>query len=475
MSSPRVLVAEDSDLVRTLIARRLREAGYEVLEARDGAEAAIAVLREHPDVVITDLDMPVMDGSQLLHLLKGDPATQAIPVVVLTAHDEAVARFWGLQAGADAYLLKEELGELLLAKVQELAARARASQQVRQLPQLRSAGEVLARVARLLDASLLHATLTGRLLEQGVAAGDLHGTCRACLVLLSQVVDAHLLGLAVAEGDIITAHLFLPSPLTLRSLDRCTSALLARLPVTAGATLDVVITGDEAGTREVDAEGLLFTELPMHGAAGVLALLPSRPESYQDTAAPLVHGAIRHLALVLDNARLSERLRELSTLDGLTRLLNRRAIVERLAEELDRASRYGQPLAVLMCDLDHFKAINDTHGHLAGDAVLRCAAAVLRAGLRASDALGRYGGEEFLAVLPQASREAAQQVAERLRSTLARTPCALPGGGSVKTTGSFGVAALEELGGPASLDAFLDLADRRVYEAKAAGRNCVRP
>jgi two-component system cell cycle response regulator len=473
--SRRVLVVDDSPLARTLLARTLAQAGWEVLQAANGAEGAMLALRESPTAVVTDLEMPVMDGSQLLHLLKADPATRHIPVIVLTSHDEAVARFWGLSSGADAYLTKDEVGSALLDTLGRLHDHSTSGEEVPARTELRTAEEVLAQVARHLDTSLMHATLTRALLERGMAASGLHEACRACLELLNQVVDAHLLAVAMAEADTVIAHLLLASPLSLRSTDRCTSALLAHLPITAGSVLDVVISGETTGGDEVDPNQLLFSPLPMRDVSACLALLPRRPDRHLEVARPLVAGALGHLALVLDNARLAQRLRELSTLDSLTKQLNRGTILHRLMEELERASRYGHSLAVILCDLDHFKAVNDTHGHLAGDAVLRGAASSLRATLRIGDALGRYGGEEFLAILPAASLEAARVAAERARRNLAQTPIPLPGGGALKITASFGVAALDELPPRPTPEALIDLADQRVYEAKSAGRNCVRP
>jgi diguanylate cyclase (GGDEF)-like protein len=168
-------------------------------------------------------------------------------------------------------------------------------------------------------------------------------------------------------------------------------------------------------------------------------------------------------------------LRELSALDSLTRLFNHRAILERLGEELNRGQRKGQTLAVVLCDFDHFKAINDTYGHLAGDAVLRAAAQLFRQLLRASDALGRYGGEEFLLVLPETGLEAATQTAQRLRGRLEKLSVPLASGQKVSITASFGVACAAELPAPVTPDALVALADARLYQAKAAGRNCVKP
>ena len=475
----RVLVVDDSEVTRAILARTLRRAGYEVLEARDGAEGAMAALREQPAVVVTDLEMPTMDGFPLLRLLKADPASAHIPVLILTSHGEAASRFWSLRTGADAYLTKDFQPAELLAVISRLVEQAAAA-----LPAAAAAGsadlqafgpvEVLARVARHLDASLLQATVVNALLERGMAADDFHEAARGALETLGQVVDAQLLAVAVAEPHEAMAEVFLQDPIHPAVIDALTERLARALELPAGSPIETGIAG-EHGDVAVDLERAVWQPLPLREAAGVLVYLPRDANELGSTAASPIEALTGHLALVLDNARLSQRLHELSTLDGLTRQLNHRVIYDRLTEELERARRYRYPLSVVLCDLDHFKLVNDSHGHLAGDAVLREGAAVLRRCLRTTDILGRYGGEEFLAVLPQVDLDAARVAAERLRAGLENHPVRLPGGREVRITASFGAASRDELPGTPSSDHLVSLADHRLYEAKAAGRNCVRP
>ena len=165
----------------------------------------------------------------------------------------------------------------------------------------------------------------------------------------------------------------------------------------------------------------------------------------------------------------SEALREQATHDGLTGLLNRSAIIELLQKELARASREGQPLSVLMVDLDFFKRVNDRHGHAAGDAVLRESARRMREALRAYDLVGRYGGEEFLIVLPGCDGESAISQAERVRETVASGRF-LAGHRSLAVTCSIGVSS-RALPCEADRDALLREADLALYRAKDDGRN----
>jgi two-component system cell cycle response regulator len=166
-----------------------------------------------------------------------------------------------------------------------------------------------------------------------------------------------------------------------------------------------------------------------------------------------------------------EALREEATRDSLTHFWNRRSVLEILERELARGAREARPVGVVMFDLDHFKRINDTHGHLAGDAVLREMAARISATLRPYDACGRYGGEEFLIVLPGCDLHGAQGHAERCLHVLSSTPIDI-GGEELSLTASFGVTA-QPAGTHLKADAVIRAADEALYLAKRNGRNRV--
>jgi diguanylate cyclase (GGDEF)-like protein len=161
-----------------------------------------------------------------------------------------------------------------------------------------------------------------------------------------------------------------------------------------------------------------------------------------------------------------------ATQDSLTGVSNRRAVFESLQSELFRAVRQHIPLGVILADLDHFKSINDTRGHGAGDTVLREAASRMVAALRPYDHLGRYGGEEFLIVAPGCSLEDALGVAERLRLALLAAPVETRSG-NIEISASFGVISSAQFG-HVDADALIQAADEALYQAKAAGRNCVQ-
>jgi len=188
------------------------------------------------------------------------------------------------------------------------------------------------------------------------------------------------------------------------------------------------------------------------------------PEEEVETLAAVAKQA----AIIIENARLHERLKEQAITDPVTSLYNHRHIHERLDEEFARASRSSQPLAVLMMDMDNFKFFNDTRGHLVGDEALRHAAGVFRKALRVSDILGRYGGDEFLAILPETSRDEAEQTGHRIVSLLAEHPLSPADSGQRVTLGvSIGVACYPEDG--VGTRELLALADAALYEAKRLG------
>ena len=192
-------------------------------------------------------------------------------------------------------------------------------------------------------------------------------------------------------------------------------------------------------------------------------------------ARDLVRGSgIRDTRLRSSLGRLAERMTEawtMATMDLLTGVLNRQALLSRLDAELDRAARYGHQLSIILVDIDHFKRLNDTYGHVAGDQMLHAVAEVLRASVRGVDIVGRYGGEEFMVVLPETDVDAAATLAEKLRRFVALRSLALEDGSVVSVTLSAGVAG--GFGSHLNLETLVRDADNAMYSAKALGRDQV--
>jgi diguanylate cyclase (GGDEF)-like protein len=217
----------------------------------------------------------------------------------------------------------------------------------------------------------------------------------------------------------------------------------------------------EALKRELGGEDV--------GWDGLLVLHPP-PGGFSDEARELARWLASQASIALENARLHTVVKEQAVTDALTGLANRRRFIEELAEEVSRAERYGGPLAVVLADLDDFKAVNDRFGHLTGDEVLKAFATVLRERLREADLPARIGGEEFAILLRETDLAGGTELAEQLRSRLAALRLTAPDGRRLSVTASFGISAYPQA---RSEDQLLPLADAALYRAKALGKNRV--
>jgi diguanylate cyclase (GGDEF)-like protein/PAS domain S-box-containing protein len=215
--------------------------------------------------------------------------------------------------------------------------------------------------------------------------------------------------------------------------------------------------------------GWLGVPLFVHGnCIGFLTLDNRQAGAYNADAAKQALVFANQAAIAIENARLFEQVQRLAITDPLTSLHNRRYFFEVAHRELERARRYQSSLSLIMIDIDRFKEVNDTHGHLIGDMVLKHIAERLKAQLREIDVLCRYGGEEFVILLPDTALDAAYQVAERLRQAIVQKPIQADGN-QVKVTTSLGVAHMDEE--CQQIDDLIRYADQALYQAKAAGRN----
>ena len=235
-----------------------------------------------------------------------------------------------------------------------------------------------------------------------------------------------------------------------------------------GARL-VTSDGELVSTGDPDADGSRL-ELPLSAGRNAFGMLTLVGDSFDDEEAMTASSLASHAAIALENARLHQVVERQALVDGLTGISNRRHCEDSLSSEIARGDRLGTPLTLVLADLDDFKAINDRHGHAVGDEVLRQFAEVLRATVRESDLAGRWGGEEFLLLLPGTDGEGGAHLADRVRRTLAGRTFAGKDGASFAVTCSFGVA--EHGTGGDERELFAN-ADRALYRAKRRGKNCV--
>jgi diguanylate cyclase (GGDEF)-like protein len=225
--------------------------------------------------------------------------------------------------------------------------------------------------------------------------------------------------------------------------------------------------GTVVASGDADGEGERLI-LPLTAAGEHVGTLELVGDSFSKEQRTNVASLAAHAVVALENARLHGMVERQALVDGLTGLANRRAASDALHAEAARAQRLETPLSVVLADLDGFKEVNDEHGHAVGDAVLRAFAEVLRDTLRESDVAGRWGGEEFLLLLPGTDEDGAAQLAERVRSGLAARR--IPAVPELRVTGSFGVA---EYAGETNTEQLVAAADAALYRAKRGGRDRV--
>ena len=478
MGSPKVLIADDSPLVLRMIEKTLAGAGLDVVTAHDGLEAIEKAFAEDFGLVILDVMMPRMNGYQACRLLKSEPTTRGIPVVILTSKDQPADRFWGLETGADYYVTKDANTERILELVKNILA-TEAERPALPRPARRSGLDVLFRVNELLDGKLFEATVLseiGRVARKMVRFDE---TVASVMGLVAQVVDFTIGGMAFIEAGELEMVLSLnraATPAVLEETKSRTLAAVAALPSAPSfSRVQVRLLPREGGTSgPVDSALIAFTSIAIetNDRLSALLVLGGRNVGKLDgeNKAFLVQVA-NQAHIVMENSRLFERVQNLAIRDSLTGLFNHRHIVELLAREVERAGRYPGGVSALMLDVDHFKQVNDEHGHLAGDAVLKDVARLLKDTLRTVDSVGRYGGEEFLVLLPHTPPEEAQRTAERIRQRIEQHAFRA-GSRTLRATVSVGVASWG-MGDVRSPESLIREADQALYRAKEAGRNRV--
>ncbi|MPL84646.1 Response regulator PleD [bioreactor metagenome] len=459
----RILIVDDVATNRIVLKVKLSAARYETMQAGSGAEALRLVGQYAPDLILLDVQLPDMSGLEVLRRLKADPATAGIPVLMITAFPDPRTRLEALRAGAADHLMKPLDEQLLLARLRSLL-RLRETEQELTLRErtFRDLGfaegpalfETRSRIA-LIGCTRDEARNWKRCLAHHL------GTASAVVVAREDALGNG----AVAQGYdayVISADLGRPGD-GLR--------LMSELRSRARSRDAVICIALPEGASDSAAMALDL------GAADLLPEVMGAPFAAQEAALRLD----RALARKHRHERLRDHLTDglrLAMTDPLTGLHNRRYAMSQLARLAERARSTGRPFAVMALDLDRFKAVNDTWGHAAGDAVLVEVAQRLRAQLRQVDLLARIGGEEFLVALPETGPEAAQASAERLCQAISEAPIELPGGETepraIQITASIGLALCDPLADSAPVEALIARADRALLGSKAGGRNQVR-
>jgi diguanylate cyclase (GGDEF)-like protein len=439
-----VLLVDDERFARTVYSDYLRSSGYDV-EVAEGSEAALALLaRRRFDVLLTDVILPgSKDGLELLALAKQQDPN--IGVIVITALDKVDPAVRAMKAGASDYLVKPVTPEALQISVQRCLATCELLAENQALRAHLKLFETGQRLASTLDRDRLVPMALAAIASECGSAGAalLERTADGCAFVPS---GAH--GIEYAEAVDL--------------LGVCKPALEALDPY-GPAVVPVKLAAPFGAGRALSAACLPVVD---DGAlVGAVVALGDRELSA--TAAEGAAFLCRHLGIALHNLGRLKQVEHLAFLDDLTHLYNTRY----LDVALDRELASGRPFTVLFLDLDHFKAVNDQHGHLSGSRMLIEVARVLRACVRDDDVVVRYGGDEYIVLLVGIDSGGGLKVAERIRRAIEDHRFLSREGSKVRVTASIGLASFpEHAQGKAEI---LDFADRAMYRGKRSTRNVV--
>lgn len=478
----RVLLADDSPTILKVVGSVLEQAGYEVITASNGVEAAEKAYTTCPDLILLDVMMPRMNGYQVCRLLKNEPLLRQVPVVILTSRDQPRDRFWGYQTGADEYVTKGFDQERLLEVVRALLKQTERPVDEVACTMSGEPVDILSRSNDLLDRKLFEATVINELGKLATVLQSYEQTVDEVLSLVHRLVDYNVAAIAVAHEDRAEMTLKVWSPVMREYLEAFKRRLIDELrqylpPRRFAAGLETQLVYADGLGAPAETEGLpsqiedfLFVPIMAKGeVAGGLALTTPPGRQFTKDDQQTLHLIATHAYLVIENAWLYEEVKKLSITDGLTKAFNRRYLEDRLEQEFRRSQRHKTFLTAVMMDIDHFKRINDTYGHQTGDDVLRKLIELCRQVTRSTDIIGRYGGEEFIVLLPETDLLGGKCVAERLRK-LVESQTITTDKGALQITISLGICTVpaEHVETPQQ---FVKQADEALYRAKQTGRN----
>ena len=454
----RILVIDDNEDDFVAVRRVLEKQGYRALYAPSGEKGIELVRENYPECILLDRKMPVMDGLETCHKLKGNEESRHIPVILWTVADTEQEIIQGIEAGADDFVSKSSDYELLLVRIKAML-------RIRQL-------YVQLEAALSYSRKMVYFSKNTNTIQMGEIIETLKEN-------LEEIFGAQSFSLFLYDKNSDTLRLTAHNQESLKgkditikrnrnsiiweALDRNQPFAISNFegsPYFSGINL------------HRDSLVVLYPLIVGKEIIGVVNMNSLQESKLPEELIERSAAAVEHLASAISNCRAYQKMKELSIIDELTHLFNRRCLYMELGKELPRAKRHNHNSSFIMIDIDHFKPINDKYGHLYGDFILRELASILT-GSRTSDRFFRFGGEEFFAILPETPPKNALVAAERLRMMVKGHEFRYRGI-STHLTISLGVTSYPADKINTAEDA-IRLADQRLYKAKESGRDQVFP
>ncbi len=484
----KILLIEDSLTQLTSLKTFIAKAGYEVLTSSNGPEGISITYQTLPDLIVSDIFMPEINGFQLCRLLRNDNITKNIPIILITNRKEKISKFWGLRSGADAFLIKEcDFENNLIKQIQKVLNKVPtiSEDERKKLTKVQNTippDYIQTRIKHLLDQSLIESTIINEFRNLSEMVRNTKVLKSGFFSLISAILDYNVAGIFFNDRDSKKEKLLSISTSDVEINEIITHDIKAEFfeeifndapDEEKGATGYETF---EKTTLKINTINKLSdfqskTIIPIKFAnrvLGGLCLYHIGPNKYNSSK--LLSIIVEELKILMRIKWLYSETKFLAITDGLTSLYNRRYFQQVLEREFSRAKRYKDDLSLVLIDIDHFKHVNDTYGHQFGDKTLAEISKIIKNGLRKTDFVARYGGEEIVAILPETSLKTIFVPIERLRKSIEEKKLRHEDR-DVSITVSIGVACLTN--DTKNEQDLIQRADQALYTAKENGRNRV--
>ena len=478
----RILLIEDSITQLEALKSKFEKAGFQVITAKDGSEGYKKVFEFAPDLVLSDIMMPNLNGYQLCRLLKNNELTKDMPVLLLTVLDKKMDKFWGKKSGADKFILKttsfKELEKTCLSFIKKKPV----SQEMKENIRSNAVNEEILqnRINEVFDELLRNSTFLAEFRELGEHLSHERVLVEKIFELLSSFIDYNIAGIFLNSPDKKEKKILhfdiSKRPVSGFVIEKIKRDFFLQMPGFSNFNLrefghDVAREIIEENNSPLNIDKLKsILILPIvfdDKLLGGICFYNKENMSYVESKFYSV--LIKELTLLMRMRYMYSESEYLSVIDGLTGLYNRRHFETNIELEFLRVRRYHADLSLAMIDIDHFKSVNDNYGHQFGDHVLKEISKIILSSFRKTDMIYRYGGEEIAVVLTETSVENAAIPLERLREKVANHVF-VNSGEEINITISIGVSNFvpEEV---KSQNDLIEFADKALYKAKQDGRN----
>lgn len=480
---PKILLIDDSVTQLEMLKLQFIKAGFEVETAQNGEEGYKKVYNCAPDLVLSDIIMPNLNGYQLCRLLKNDAVTKEIPVVLLTILDKKIDKFWGNKSGATVFISKSAPFAEVENIVKTILENNPVSDEYKQnlLGKIVNDEMLQNQLNNVLDELLMTSTFLNEFRDLGEYLTQEEVLTEKLFELLGSFVDYNVAGIFFNSHDRNEKHILhldiSKKPVSAFVIEKIKRDFFAKMPGMSEFTIrdfghNIVNENFEGNELIVNNEALQTAHIvPLVFEGELLGGVCFYNEPVCDyTKFKFYKTTISELSLLLRMRFLYAETEYLSVTDGLTGLYNRRHFEYNIEREFLRSQRYKSDLSLALVDIDFFKQVNDTYGHQFGDYVLRELSGIISSSFRKTDMIHRYGGEEIAIILTETSLENASIPLERLRNKISKYPFVY-NGEEINITVSIGLSTnTKEL---KAQHEFVEWADKALYKAKQEGRNKV--